>query len=150
MGLPQSDFARILRLVWCHFIGANCGIGPAELLHSVDGILTGQSGDVPVVAKGNCGIPAYVDGAIHYHGTPELMADYALFARDAGAQIIGGCCGTSPTHVAAMVAALERTSKRAFDQAAMTAALGVAWDGVNLDKAATTGPRGASRRRRSS
>ena len=52
--------------------------------------------EIPVVAKGNCGIPQYVDGAIHFHGSPELMAQYALYARDAGATIIGGCCGTTP------------------------------------------------------
>ena len=92
-------------------MGANCGIGLAELLHSVQGILT-QADDIPVVATGNCGIPAYVDGAIHYHGTPELMAEYALFARDTGAKFIDGCCGTTPAHVAAMVAALNGTPKR--------------------------------------
>ena len=124
------------------FIGANCGIGPAELLHSVQGILT-QANDIPVVAKGNCGIPAYVDGAIHYHGTPELMAEYALFARDAGAKIIGGCCGTSPAHVAAMVSALNGTAKRPFDLAAMTAALGTAWDGVDTSGGGNA-PRGRS------
>ena len=86
-----------------------------------------------MVAKGNCGIPAYVDGAIHYHGTPELMAEYALFARDAGAKIIGGCCGTSPAHVAAMVAALDKTPPRDFDEVAMVAALGEAWADVNID-----------------
>ena len=64
-------------------------------MHSVQGILA-HANDIPVVAKGNCGIPAYVDGAIHYHGTPELMAEYALFARDAGAKIIGGCCVNTP------------------------------------------------------
>ena len=81
MGVTPADFADFATASGANFIGANCGIGPAELLHSVNGILA-QSGDVPVVAKGNCGIPAYVEGAIHYHGTPELMADYALFARD--------------------------------------------------------------------
>ena len=108
------------------------GTGPAELLHSVRGILT-ASGSMPVVAKGNCGIPTYVEGAIHYHGTPDLMAEYALFARDAGAKIIGGCCGTSPAHVAAMVAALDKTPPRDFDEAAMVAALGEAWVDVKID-----------------
>ena len=109
-----------------------------------------QSGDVPVVAKGNCGIPAYVEGAIHYHGTPELMADYALFARDMGAKIIGGCCGTSPAHVAAMTAALAATPKRLFDEAAMTAALGTAWAGVNINNTCSNDQRGRRGRRRSS
>jgi 5-methyltetrahydrofolate--homocysteine methyltransferase len=60
-----------------------------------------------VVAKGNCGIPRYEAGHIHYDGTPALMADYACIALDAGARIIGGCCGTSPEHLAAMRRALE-------------------------------------------
>jgi 5-methyltetrahydrofolate--homocysteine methyltransferase len=60
-----------------------------------------------IIAKGNCGIPYYVEGRIRYDGTPELMADYARLARDVGARIIGGCCGTTPTHIKAMRAALE-------------------------------------------
>ena len=60
-----------------------------------------------LVAKGNCGIPQYVDGAIVYNGTPELMAVYARMVLDAGARIIGGCCGTSPKHLRAMRDALE-------------------------------------------
>ena len=132
MGVMPADFAEFARGLGANFIGANCGIGPAELLHSVRGILT-ASGSLPVVAKGNCGIPAYVEGAIHYHGTPELMAEYALFARDAGAKIIGGCCGTSPAHVAAMVEALDKTPPRNFEEAAMIAALGEAWADVNID-----------------
>ena len=67
--------------------------------------------DAAVVAKGNCGIPQYVDGHIHYTGTPELMADYARIALDAGAKIIGGCCGTSPEHLASMRKSLETYTK---------------------------------------
>ncbi len=146
MGVTPADFASFAAAQGADFIGANCGIGPAELLHSVQGILT-QANDVPVIAKGNCGIPAYIDGAIHYHGTPDLMAKYALFARDAGAKIIGGCCGTSPAHVAAMVTALNGTAKRPFDPAAMNAALGIAWDGVDTSCGGNV-PRGGRRGRR--
>jgi len=87
-------------------IGANCGVGASELVATVLGI-TAARPDAAVVAKGNCGIPQYVDGHIHYTGTPELMADYARIAFDAGAKIIGGCCGTSPEHLAAMRKSLE-------------------------------------------
>ena len=59
------------------------------------------------IAKGNAGIPKYHDGHIHYDGTPDLMAEYAVLARDAGATIIGGCCGTMPEHLKAMREALE-------------------------------------------
>ena len=74
-----------------------------------------------------------------------------LFARDAGAQIIGGCCGTSPAHVAAMVTALDGTARRPFDAAAMTTALGEAWAGLNtagpaaVDKPSRGGRRGRRR-----
>ncbi|MFQ5774901.1 MAG: betaine--homocysteine S-methyltransferase, partial [Kiloniellaceae bacterium] len=86
--------------------GGNCGIGPAELLAALLGLREAAApGDV-LVAKSNCGVPEYVDGSIRYQGTPELMADYARLARDAGARIIGGCCGTTPDHIAAMRRAL--------------------------------------------
>ncbi|NJM29459.1 MAG: betaine--homocysteine S-methyltransferase [Rhizobiales bacterium] len=91
-------------------IGANCGVGASELVATVMGI-TASRPDAHVVAKGNCGIPQYVDGHIHYTGTPELMADYARIALDAGAKIIGGCCGTSPEHLAAMRKSLETYNK---------------------------------------
>ena len=65
----------------------------------------------PLIAKGNAGIPKYHDGHIHYDGTPELMAEYAVLARDAGARIIGGCCGTMPEHLRAMREALETRPK---------------------------------------
>ncbi|HFC04958.1 MAG TPA: betaine--homocysteine S-methyltransferase [Rhizobiales bacterium] len=93
-------------------VGANCGTGASELLATVLGILKARP-DAIVVAKGNCGIPEYKEGAIHYSGTPELMADYARLALDAGARIIGGCCGTSYDHLAAMRAALESHEKQA-------------------------------------
>lgn len=86
--------------------GANCGVGASDLLRT---ILSFGKSTLPIIAKGNAGIPQYRDGVIYYSGTPELMADYAILARDAGAHIIGGCCGTTPAHIAAMHNALETT-----------------------------------------
>ncbi|MEZ7813628.1 MAG: 5-methyltetrahydrofolate--homocysteine methyltransferase [Paracoccaceae bacterium] len=86
--------------------GANCGVGAADLLRSLLGFAD-QAGTRPLIAKGNAGIPKYHDGEIHYDGTPELMAEYAVLARDIGAKIIGGCCGTMPEHLAAMRRALD-------------------------------------------
>jgi 5-methyltetrahydrofolate--homocysteine methyltransferase len=60
-----------------------------------------------LVAKANCGIPQFVDGEIRFNGTPELMAQYARLSLDAGARIIGGCCGTTPDHLRVMRQALE-------------------------------------------
>lgn len=86
--------------------GANCGVGAADLMRTVLGFVAAGP-ERPIIAKGNAGIPKYHDGHIHYDGTPELMAEYAVLARDAGATIIGGCCGTMPEHLKAMRAALE-------------------------------------------
>ncbi|MEO1330193.1 MAG: betaine--homocysteine S-methyltransferase [Pseudomonadota bacterium] len=86
--------------------GANCGVGASDLLRTVLGITEAAPGSV-VIAKGNAGIPKFVDGHIHYDGTPELMADYAVLARRCGARIIGGCCGTTSAHLEKMRAALE-------------------------------------------
>jgi methionine synthase I (cobalamin-dependent) len=94
--------------------GANCGIGPAQLLDSVLGLARGADAEDVIVAKSNCGLPAMGDDMkVRYNGTPKIMADYALLARDAGARIIGGCCGTTPAHVAAMVEALAGHTRRA-------------------------------------
>ena len=91
-------------------IGANCGTGASELIATVLGITEARP-EAAVVAKGNCGVPQYRDGHIHYSGTPELMADYARIALDSGAKIIGGCCGTSPEHLASMRRSLESYTK---------------------------------------
>ena len=88
--------------------GANCGVGASDLLRTVLGF---AASDMPVIAKGNAGIPKYHEGHIHYDGTPELMAEYAVLARDAGARIIGGCCGTTPEHLRKMRTALETRAK---------------------------------------
>jgi 5-methyltetrahydrofolate--homocysteine methyltransferase len=86
--------------------GANCGTGAPDLLRSVQGFAA--SGTTrPIIAKSNAGIPKYVDGAICYDGTPELMADYVELARNSGASIIGGCCGTTPEHLRYMREALD-------------------------------------------
>jgi 5-methyltetrahydrofolate--homocysteine methyltransferase len=86
--------------------GANCGVGASDLLRTVLGFAA-LGPERPLIAKGNAGIPKYHDGHIHYDGTPELMAEYAVLARDAGVRIIGGCCGTMPDHLRHMRDALE-------------------------------------------
>lgn len=90
--------------------GANCGVGASDLMRTVLGFASTGT-ERPIIAKGNAGIPKYHDGHIHYDGTPELMAEYAVLARDAGVRIIGGCCGTMPEHLRAMRAALESRPK---------------------------------------
>ena len=90
--------------------GANCGVGASDLMRTIMGFASTGT-ERPIIAKGNAGIPKYHDGHIHYDGTPELMAEYAVLARDAGVRIIGGCCGTMAEHLAAMKTALETRPK---------------------------------------
>ncbi len=126
MGLTSQGLAELVETLDHKPLafGANCGVGASDLLRTVMGFAA-QGSERPLIAKGNAGIPKYVDGHIHYDGTPALMADYAALARDAGAMIIGGCCGTTPEHLRQMREALETRPKGArptLDQ--ITVALG--------------------------
>jgi 5-methyltetrahydrofolate--homocysteine methyltransferase len=85
-------------------IGANCGVGAPDILVT---LLAMQHAAHALVVKGNCGIPHFQGTECVYSGTPEQMARYAGLAIDAGARIIGGCCGTTPEHLAAMRAAID-------------------------------------------
>jgi 5-methyltetrahydrofolate--homocysteine methyltransferase len=87
-------------------VGANCGVGASDILASLLD-MTEADPNAVVVVKGNCGIPEFRGTEIHYSGTPPLMAEYAHLAVDAGAKIIGGCCGTTCNHLAAMRKALD-------------------------------------------
>jgi len=115
MGISPSDFSAIEkslspRLTAC---GTNCGVGASEVVACIHNLAQSMGPEVVLVAKGNCGVPQYVDGAICYNGTPEIMALYARMALDAGARIIGGCCGTSAKHLRAMRDALESHTRGA-------------------------------------
>jgi len=148
MGVRPEDYARFAHQIGLDGFGANCGIGPAELIDSVYHFQPEQQ-DIIVVAKGNCGIPSFVEGAIHYHGTPELMADYACIARDLGVHIVGGCCGTSPEHLAAMRAALnERPIAPPPSTEQIEAQLGKAWKALANAPDGEGRERGRRRRRR--
>ena len=148
MGITPADFVSHTDALGVAGVGANCGIGPAELLDSILLMAEAKPSQI-LIAKGNCGIPSYVEGEIHYHGTPDLMADYALCARAAGAQIIGGCCGTTPAHLAAMREALDRhDAAQVMDRDMIEAKIGKGW--ANLpDNAADSPPKRARTRRRS-
>jgi 5-methyltetrahydrofolate--homocysteine methyltransferase len=91
-------------------IGANCGVGASDILATLLDMSEAKP-DSTIIVKGNCGIPEFRGSEIHYSGTPELMADYVRLAVDGGAKIIGGCCGTSFQHLAAMRQALDVHSR---------------------------------------
>lgn len=113
MGLTAADTITICADLGTEItaVGTNCGIGASEVVAAIKNLTTAKDASKvqpALVAKANCGIPEYIDGEIVYNGTPELMALYATMAANAGATIIGGCCGTSPTHVKAMRDAIDQ------------------------------------------
>jgi 5-methyltetrahydrofolate--homocysteine methyltransferase len=156
MGIKPGDYTSFCQnlpvkpMGW----GANCGVGAGEMLETLIGLKsTARDTDI-IVSKANCGIPEFKDGALTYSGTLEVMADYARLAADAGARIIGGCCGTSHAHLKAMSDALDGyIPKASLDLPTIEARFGPVWKielpagaghGANSD----VGERRSSRRRR--
>lgn len=92
-------------------IGANCSVGPQKLLQTVRQLnrsIQDVDGDRPAIAAmPNAGFPNIVKGRVAYPSTPDYFAQFARDAVDAGARLIGGCCGTTPRHVAAMRTAIN-------------------------------------------
>src|ERR1700681_3127716 len=107
MGITPSELAGLHRKHQLAACGSNCGTGPSELVACIVNLAAASDPTAILVAKANCGIPQFVDGEIRFNGTPELMAKYACLSWDAGARIIGGCCGTTPQHLRVMRQALE-------------------------------------------
>jgi len=91
-------------------VGANCGVGASDLLSSILD-MTAANPEMMIVAKANCGIPQIKGDVVEYTGTPELMHDYTKLALDAGATIVGGCCGTSCDHLKEMRTAIDAYQK---------------------------------------
>jgi methionine synthase I (cobalamin-dependent) len=109
MGISPAEFVAFVHSLDPKPVayGANCGVGASDLVATIVKLSEAAAPDDVIVAKGNCGIPFYEEGKIKYNGTPELMADYARIVRDAGARIVGGCCGTSPEHLKSIRSALH-------------------------------------------
>jgi len=109
MGISPAEFVAFVHSLDPKPVayGANCGVGASDLVATIVKLSEAAAPDDVIVAKGNGGIPFYEEGKIKYNGTPELMADYARIVRDAGARIVGGCCGTSPEHLKSIRSALH-------------------------------------------
>jgi methionine synthase / methylenetetrahydrofolate reductase(NADPH) len=103
-GENPGEVARLLAGYQVDVIGVNCGVGPQSTLDAV------QQMALPLFAQlsamPNAGAPSRLEGRYLYYSTPEYFAEYARRFVDAGVRLIGGCCGTTPAHVAAMKQAL--------------------------------------------
>jgi homocysteine S-methyltransferase len=101
---PETAAARLTE--WgADAIGCNCSVGPATVLTAIERMATASN--LPLVAMPNAGMPRAVDGRNIYLCSPEYMASFARKLIKAGVQYVGGCCGTTPSHIRAMKSSLR-------------------------------------------
>ncbi len=105
MGVTPEQAIQKLSSFGAVAAGGNCGNGPEEIIEVVEK-MRALAPEAILVAKANAGIPELVGGKAVYRATPEMMAEYALAAYQAGARVIGACCGSTPAHVQAIADAL--------------------------------------------
>ncbi len=106
MGVTPEDAITSMIAWGADAAGGNCGNGPDELV-PVIAKMRAVAPDAVLVAKSNAGMPELVDMRAVYKAEPSVMARYAEEFRDAGATIIGACCGSTPEHLRAMTAAIQ-------------------------------------------
>ncbi|MFQ5522188.1 MAG: betaine--homocysteine S-methyltransferase [Acidimicrobiia bacterium] len=140
MGVPPSSLAHW----WSEqseqpaAVGANCGIGPADVVAAAAEIHQTDP-NLVVIAKGNCGIPEVIDGNLWYPTSSDDMTAYAQLALDAGARILGACCGSVPAHIAQIRAVVDEYEPGPFALENVESRLG---------KVSKRGPARERRRRR--
>jgi 5-methyltetrahydrofolate--homocysteine methyltransferase len=106
MGNAATDSAKALEDAGASVIGANCGdLDPFEMVKVVSTLK--QSTALPIIAQPNAGKPKLVGDETVFDMTPEEFARGVAECHKAGARLLGGCCGTSPKHIAALVNVLN-------------------------------------------
>jgi homocysteine S-methyltransferase len=107
-GVRGAEAAGRLRDLGVAAVGANCGLGPQAALAALADMAAEADG-IPLTAQPNVGLPSRRAGGLVYpNATADYFAEFAAQARNLGARIIGGCCGTTPAQIAAISAALEQ------------------------------------------
>lgn len=99
-GTPPETAVVVLQSLGVDAIGINCSTGPMEMVELVEKMA--QYSTVPILAKPNAGLPELEDDKTVYKMTPQEFADAAVALVNAGASIVGGCCGTTPEHIKAL------------------------------------------------
>ena len=114
-GQSAARVAAVLNDLGVNVMGANCSVGPAPTLDVMQEMIAAikqQGNDMEAApalfsSQPNAGLPARIGNRFFYMATPDYFADYALRFAQAGVHLIGGCCGTTPRHIAAMRKALD-------------------------------------------
>ena len=102
-------------------IGMNCGTGPRNMTENIRYLC--ENAPLPVSVLPNAGLPSVVEGKMHYDETPESFSAQVLhFAKDFGANIVGGCCGTTPAHLKLVVEAMKSVTPKSREAKLIPAA----------------------------
>jgi len=112
MGRAPADVARDLRPLDVQAMGANCSVG-SSTLYDVLERMAPEAGGLPLAIQPNAGLPSRIGERLIYLSSPAYMGEYAGRMVEAGARLVGGCCGTTPQHTAAMRETLDRLTPAA-------------------------------------
>jgi len=98
MGVSPSEMVESLKIAGVDILGANCSNGIEGMIEITKEIRKTDA-EIPVLIHANAGLPQLKDGQTFFPETPDMMASFVPALQAAGANIIGGCCGTSPEHI---------------------------------------------------
>jgi 5-methyltetrahydrofolate--homocysteine methyltransferase len=107
MGVTPAEMVVSMKEAGAHIVGSNCGNGIEDMIGVVKEIRKTDS-EIPVMIQANAGAPEFIEGVTVYRETPDLMVSFLPELIKAGANIIGGCCGTTPEHIRAMAKAIGK------------------------------------------
>jgi homocysteine S-methyltransferase len=105
-GLTPAKVSRALRELGVQALGANCSVGSSTLYEVLEQMAP-EAGGLPLAVQPNAGLPSRVGERLMYLSSPSYMAEYTGRMIEVGARLVGGCCGTTPQHIAAMRRAVE-------------------------------------------
>ncbi|MCL2539539.1 MAG: homocysteine S-methyltransferase family protein, partial [Oscillospiraceae bacterium] len=111
MGVSPVDAARACLAAGADVVGTNCGNGIERMVEIAKQIKNSEP-DAFLFVQANAGLPQRVDGVDVFPDSPDFMAGFVNALIDVGANIIGGCCGTTPEHIAAIKAAIDGASQK--------------------------------------
>jgi 5-methyltetrahydrofolate--homocysteine methyltransferase len=108
MGVSPAQAVESLGELGVTAVGANCGRGLEDMEAVMVEMVAHRPEGLLLIAQSNAGLPVISGDEFHYDTSPAEMADYARRMRELGVELVGGCCGSTPAHMAAMAAALNR------------------------------------------
>lgn len=109
-GTEPETFGPMLQEMGADVIGVNCSVGPHGVLEAIEKLAKVVT--IPLSAQPNAGLPREVGDRKIYMASPEYMAEYARRIVEAGARFVGGCCGTTPDHIKAIIGFVKSVSPR--------------------------------------